>query len=118
MKFRRGKINKDEAVRLLKEGKGTDEIGKILGVTGQAVRQFRRKAIEHGMLEGNVKRGKSSLRDNGDITLENLSDIIIDALEARKKLPAVEAELEKYKNGYQNACEALYTERREYGYIH
>lgn len=127
LRKRAGKPDPEIVLKMFKEGKQPMEVaaefrGQGYKYSHQAASNRRTDFEERGLLDPKLrkkaKRGKSQKianrePDNGDLTLENLGDIMIEALEARKKLPVVEAELVKTQKGLHNALRMLEVEQKE-----
>ena len=118
---RKAIVNKDTILSMLKEGETTQHIAEKFNVSRQAIDLYRRDFIKRGLLpnqravrtkktpnEANTPKqniispGKSP-RSKVVVSLDEQIDLIISAFHALKRLPQLEAEVETYKRGYENA---------------
>lgn len=72
------KVRRSQMIKLSGEGKGVKEIGKLLGCSGQAVREAIRAFESRGVksLEKQSNRPKSAKKEIGEKDLEKLKELI------------------------------------------
>ncbi|MBI2288499.1 MAG: helix-turn-helix domain-containing protein [Chloroflexi bacterium] len=113
---RKATVDKDVVLRMLREGESTYAVAKHFGVSRQAVDLHRKEFIQGGLLVDKRAPRKTLNSPMGDITevknypaisLDRLVDLVIEAFNSLKKVPALEAELEKYRRSYQKANERI-----------
>lgn len=92
------------------EGKSQTEIGNVFGVTRQRISQVQSQLRLSGELGASTKapgRPKGTkttkVKDNGQPTWEQVKEFVITAIEKANRVPELEAELKRYKLGYENA---------------
>ena len=110
---RKATVDKDVVLRMLQEGKTTQQVADQFEVSRQAIDLHRREFINRGLLEdqrafrkARADRATVFPYRNG-ISLEQLIDLVIAAFSALKQLPELEADLEKYRRDYQSAIQEI-----------
>ncbi len=113
---RKAIVDKDMALRMLREGKSTDTVAKHFGVSRQAIDLHRKEFVRRGLLVNKRAPRKTAASKKGDgtkvnghipIALDRLIDLVIEAFSSLKKVPELEAELEKYKRNCLKAAEQI-----------
>ena len=110
---RKAIVDKDKILSMLQEGKTTQSIAEIFGVSRQAIDLYRRDFISRGLLHSQrAVRTKRADRKVGEITykigtLDEQIELMITAFSALKRLPALEKEMEMYKRKYENATREI-----------
>lgn len=113
---RKATVNRDVALQMLREGKSTHAVAKHFGVSRQAIDLHRREFVQGGLLVDKRAPGKTAASKKGAetkvegysaISLDQLIDLVLEAFNSLKKVPELEAELEKYKRNYQKAAEQV-----------
>ena len=80
------------------QGKTYEQIGKVFGVSRERIRQLIGGT-------GNSSIVSSSNGGHKVPTFDQVMQFVIEAVAAKQREPALKAELEKYKRGYQNMKE-------------
>ena len=110
---RKAVVDRDLILTWLREGKTTQHIAEQFGVSRQAVDLHRRDFISRGLLpDQRAVREKRAPKETvppkrSTISLNEQIDLTIEAFGALKRLPELEAELEKYKHDYENALKEI-----------
>ena len=114
---RKATIDVDRAMQMLREGESTQAVAEHFGVSRQAIDLHRRKFIESGQL-ADRRAPRTTAPSSGGynagikaappaVPLDGLIELVIQAFDSLKKLPNLEAELEKYKQDYARAAERI-----------
>jgi len=117
---RKATVDRDTALQMLRAGNSTGAVARHFGVSRQAIDLHRREFIKEGLLTdrrapretaareepartgaGNAASGE---RGRADIPLDRLIDLVIEAFDSLKKVPELEAELEKCRRQHQQAA--------------
>ena len=110
---RKATIDKELVLQMLREGKTTQHIADQFGVSRQAVDLHRRDFINRGLLPDQragrqTRVVKEAVPANRGIpSLDQLVDLVIEAFSALKRLPQLEADLEKYQRDYETAVQEI-----------
>ena len=110
---RKAIVDKDRILTMLQEGKTTQFIAEMFGVSRQAIDLHRRNFINQGLLRDQraerIKRTNKigETREYPIGSLDDQIELIISAFSALKHLPEVEKELELYKRKYENATKEI-----------
>jgi len=129
---RKATVDVDKVMQMLREGQSTQSVADFFGVSRQAIDLHRRKFIQSGQLvERRAPRRTVTAQESGEtgikgspasspaksaetgtkgsptVSLDRLIELSIEAFESLKKVPKLEAELEKYKRDYQRAAEQI-----------
>ena len=127
---RKATVDVDKVMQMLREGQSTQAVADYFGVSRQAIDLHRRKFIQVGQLvnrraprtmvvsrEGIGAEVKASavpqqgvgakVEAPPAVSLDRLIELVIEAFDSLKKLPKLEAELEKYKHDYRKAAEQI-----------
>lgn len=113
---RKATVDKDTALLMLREGKSTHTVAQHFGVSRQAIDLHRRGFIHDGLLVDkraprktvtSEKAAETRVKGDTAISLDRLIDLVIEAFNSLKRLPELEAELEKYQRNYQKAAEQI-----------
>lgn len=107
---RKAVVDKDIVLKMLREGSTTQHVADQFGVSRQAIDIYRREFINSGLL-GNQRAARTkriitketARPERKIISLEQQIDLVIEAFSALKRLPVLEAELEKCKRDYEHA---------------
>jgi len=111
---RKAIVDKDRILSMLSEGKTTQAIAEIFGVSRQAIDLHRKDFIRQGLLHDQraARATKRTGKKVGRIThrmgsLDEQIELIIAAFGALKRLPELEKELETYKRKYEDATREI-----------
>lgn len=128
---RKATVDKEMTLQMLREGKSTHIVAEHFGVSRQAIDLYRKEFIQRGLLvdrrsprqmttfqkgEETKPEGYSAVAPDHearteshatDLPLDQLIDLVITAFNSLKRIPELEAELEKYKRNYQKAAEQI-----------
>ncbi len=110
---RKAIVDKDKILSMLQEGKTTQSIAEMFGVSRQAIDLHRRDFISRGLLhDQRAARTKRAEKKAGRIahridSLDEQIELIIAAFSALKRLTELEKELETYKRKYENATKEI-----------
>ncbi len=123
---RKAIVDRDTILNMLREGKTTQNIAEKFGVSRQAIDLHRRDFINQGLLpnqravrtkrvtEESVPPQRKPVPpkepvppERNIISLDEQIDLIINAFNALKRLPELEAELESYKRKYENSVQEI-----------
>ena len=110
---RKATVDKELVLQMLREGKTTQSIADQFGVSRQAVDLHRRDFITRGLLpDRRAGRQTSTVKEavppNRNIpSLDQLVDLVIEAFGALKRLPQLEADLEKHQRDYETAVQEI-----------
>lgn len=123
---RKAVVDRDTILNMLREGKTTQNIAEKFGVSRQAIDLHRRDFINQGLLPNQraarIKRVTEESvppkrkpvppkepvpPERNIISLDKQIDLIINAFNALKRLPQLEAELETYKRKYENSVQEI-----------
>ena len=122
---RRAVVNKDIVLSMLREGETTQSIADKFNVSRQAIDLYRRDFIEKGLLPNqravrarkateevmppkqNLISPRQSTTSKDIVSLDGQIDLIINALNALKRLPQLEKEIETCKQEYENAIQEI-----------
>ena len=110
---RKAIVDRDLVLNWLREGKTTQYIAEQYDVSRQAIDLHRRDFISRGLLpDQRAAREKRAAKETVPpkqiiASLDQQIELIIEALGALKRLPELEAELEKYKRDYENALQEI-----------
>jgi len=100
------KVDIEKALGLLQAGNTTQEVANNFNVSRQAVEIHRSRFIKQGLLQPG-RGGRRTKQSPIHLTLEQGIDIMTDAFRKARDYPELEAELEKYKRGYNNLLETM-----------
>lgn len=117
---RKAIVDRDTVLQLLKEGKTSQYIADQFGVSRQAIDLHRKEFVRIGLLQGasaplpvgiitppaattisEPSKPEQNIKPK-DITLDQMIELIIQAFSALKRIPELEAEVEKYRRDHQN----------------
>ena len=110
---RKATVDKDLVLQMLREGKTTQYIADHFGVSRQAVDLHRRDFITKGLLPDQragkqTKTAKEDVPPNRNIpSLDQQIELIIEAFSALRRIPKLEADIEKYKRAYEGAVHEI-----------
>jgi transposase-like protein len=113
---RKATVDVAKVLQMLREGGSTQAVAEHFGVSRQAIDLRRRKFIETGQLVDkraprkvvfSSEGDKPEAKDYSSVSLDQLIDLAIEAFDGLKKIPKLEAELERYKQDYQKAAERI-----------
>jgi hypothetical protein len=113
---RKATVDRDMALEMLRKGESTHSVAEHFGVSRQAIDLHRREFIKRGLLSDERAFRKTVAREKIDedrvtgrtaISLDQLIDLVIEAFNSLRRLPELEAELEKYRYNYQKASEHI-----------
>ena len=110
---RKAIVDKDKILSLLQEGKTTQSIAEMFGVSRQAIDLHRRDFISRGLLnDQRAARIKRVEKEPEEIahrigSLDEQIELIIAAFSALKRLPELEKELETYKRKCESATKEI-----------
>ena len=113
---RKATVDIEKVIQMLREGQSTQAVAEYFGVSRQAIDLHRRKFIQSGQLVDRRAPRKTAALPEADkaivkgapaVSLDQLIELVIEAFDSLKKLPKLEAELEKYKGDYQKAAEQI-----------
>lgn len=90
-----GKVNKGEALEMLRNGTTQTEVANHFGVTRQAITPLVRELESNDIAVVKHTAGRKPSSDVKSYTFEDMIDINIKALEALSKVPALEKEIER-----------------------
>ena len=116
-------VDRNTVLKLLKEGKTSQFIATQFGVSRQAIDLHRKEFIRTGLLPG---AGTTPLPaatpkttapavaakpvidpTSKDISFDQMIDLFIKAFAALKRIPGLEAELEKYRNEHEDLLKQI-----------
>ena len=109
---RKATVDVDKVMQMLREGQSTQAVAEYFGVSRQAIDLHRHKFIQSGQLvdkraprkaEASPEATEIKVKSAPAASLDGLIELIIEAFDSLKKLPKLEAELEKYKRDFQKA---------------
>lgn len=114
---RKATVDVDKVIQMLQDGQTTQVVAEYFGVSRQAIDLHRRKFIQSGQLVDRrapriavASAGYDAAKVEAAppaVSLDRLIELVIEAFDSLKKLPKLEAELEKYKQDYQKAAERI-----------
>ena len=110
---RKAIVDRDLVLNWLKERKTTQYIAEQYGVSRQAIDLHRRDFISRGLLpDQRAAREKGAAKETvppkqSIVSLDQQIELIIEAFGALKRLPELEAELEKNKRDYETALQEI-----------
>ena len=121
-------VDRDTVLQMLRDGQTTQRVADFFGVSRQAVDLHRKDFIARGLItDRRAIRSRASVlaptregtpaqmitpeapsmpspSELAALPLDQIIDIAIQAFAALKKLPEVEAELDRYRQSYQTAA--------------
>ena len=107
--MRTPKVNKEEVKNQLLKGISPEAIAKYQGCARQYIsdikRQYERKGVVFPTTRPGRKPQKVEAKPLIDTTMEDQVELTIQAFEALKRQPELEAERDKYRRGYENLKE-------------
>jgi hypothetical protein len=130
---RKAVVDKNVVLKLLKEGKSSQTIASQFGVSRQAIDLYRKEFVRTGILPGangplplppadnppvtaalSVQSGPPvtyqpvpPLPSPAEISLDQMIELLIKSLDALRRLPELEAEVQKYRTDYDNLSKQL-----------
>ena len=116
---RKATVDAEMVARMLRDGQSTQVVAEHFGVSRQAIDLHRRKFIKSGQLEdrraprvaaassGYDASKPARIESAPSVPLDRLIELVIEAFDSLKKVPGLEAELEKYRRDYQKAAERI-----------
>ena len=123
---RKAIVDRNTVLQLLKEGKTSQAIGIQFGVSRQAIDLYRKEFFRTGLLQPSTvtpplpvtspapKITTEALTKPGslpvttrEVSLDQMIDLMIKAFAAMKRLPELEAEVEKYRREYGNLSQKI-----------
>jgi len=123
---RKAIVDRDTILNMLREGRTTQNVAEKFGVSRQAIDLHRRDFINQGLLPNQravrtQRIGRESVLprhkpvppkepappQSNIISLDEQIDLIINAFNALKRVPELEAELETYKRKYENSIQEI-----------
>jgi hypothetical protein len=119
---RKAIVDRNTVLQLLKEGKTSQSIASQFGVSRQAIDLHRKEFIRTGLLQGStslptikqlpvtatpVSSSPASTLPPQDTSLDQMIELVIKAFSALKRVPKLEAEVEKYRHDYDNLFKQL-----------
>ena len=113
---RKATIDVDMARQMLRDGQSTQSVAEHFGVSRQAIDLHRRKFIQSGQLVDRraprttaapVESNTTEIKGSPPVSLDKLIELVIEAFDSLRRVPKMEAELEKYKRDYQKASEQI-----------
>ena len=113
---RKAVVDTNIVLQMLQEGKTTREVAENFNVSRQAIDLHRKRFIKEGLLqEKRAKRIKDTIESQKPTSgiarpkysLEELIDLVLEAFTALKRIPDLEADLEKYKNDNEKAMREI-----------
>ena len=105
-------VDTNLVLQMLQEGRSTREVADHYSVSRQAIDLHRKRFISQGILqEKRAGRVQKPVNKPHPLTqgysLEELIDLVLEAFTALKRMPALEADLERYKNDYETALREI-----------
>jgi DNA-binding transcriptional MocR family regulator len=119
---RKAIVERNTVLQLLKEGKTSQSIASQFGVSRQAIDLYRKEFVSRGLLEGKTRqrRIKKSTSEAApqpalkpeanslqDIPLAQMIDVLIKVSSSLKRIPELEAEVEKYHHAYEELLQEI-----------
>jgi hypothetical protein len=123
---RKATVDVEKVMQMLREGQSTQAVAEHFGVSRQAIDLHRHKFIRNGQLEDRraprvaapsaiynaapVRKTEPLAENNSrpdSVSLDKLIELVIQAFDSLKKVPKLEADLERYKQDYQKAAEKI-----------
>jgi hypothetical protein len=123
---RKAIVDRNTVLQLLKEGKTSQAIGIQFGVSRQAIDLYRKEFFRTGLLQPStvtpplpatspaqqitteaLTKPVSLPVTTREVSLDRMIDLMIKALDAMKRLPELEAEVEKYRREYSNLLQKI-----------
>jgi len=110
---RKAIVDRNIVLQLLKEGKTSQSIASQFGVSRQAIDLHRKEFTRTGLLPGakapkTVKTALETPIDKPaaiatpqDVSLDQMIELLIKAFSALKRIPELEAEVEKYRRDHE-----------------
>jgi len=113
---RKAIVDRNIALQLLKEGKTSQTIATQFGVSRQAIDLYRKEFIRSSLLQEShaplpvaitpasdihVDPKPASKIQPHEVSLDQMIDLIIKAFDALKRIPELEAQVEKYRRDYE-----------------
>ena len=116
-------VDRNTVLQLLKEGKTSQTIATQFGVSRQAIDLHRKEFIRTGLLPAAgtaplpvtvpqtitqaVSAKPASAITPKDISLDRMIDLFIKAFDALKRIPELEAEVERYRNEHDDLLKQI-----------
>ncbi len=110
---RKAIVDRNIVLQLLKEGETSQSIASQFGVSRQAIDLHRKEFTRTGLLPGTkapktVKTAREKPIDKPaaiatpqDVSLDQMIELLIKAFSALKRIPELEAEVEKYRRDHE-----------------
>ncbi|MDD5135440.1 MAG: hypothetical protein PHP01_08530 [Phycisphaerae bacterium] len=116
---RKAIVDRNIVLQSLKDGKTSQYIATQFGVSRQAIDLYRKEFLRAGLLSG-VKARRTSktsqaisidkpqtITASQDISLDQMIELLIKAFSALKRIPELEAEVEKYHHDYEKILQQV-----------
>jgi hypothetical protein len=119
---RKAIVERNTVLQLLKEGKTSQSIATRFGVSRQAIDLYRKEFVRQGLLPDTrirhvVKNHASEVPPQSpvkpaatspqDIPLAQIIDLLVKASSALKRIPELEAEVERYRHAYEGLLQEI-----------
>ena len=120
---RKATVDRDVVLQMLREGKTSQTIADLFGVSRQAIDLYRKQFTQSGLLTAQqtpkpvtplpslvppVRQSPTIRQTTGPApSLDQMVDLIIEAFDARRRIPELEAELAQAKKQYQEALQEI-----------
>jgi hypothetical protein len=120
---RKATVNREVVLQMLREGKTSQIIADQFGVSRQAIDLYRKQFTTAGLLTGQQParpfsplpgietqvRQAPPVRQPVGYTpsLDQMVDLIIEAFDAKRRIPEIQAEMEQYKRRYEEALKEV-----------
>ena len=108
-------VDIDLVLQMLQEGRSTRDVADHFSVSRQAIDLHRKRFISQGLLQQKragrapktINKPPKPLSLTKGYSLEELIDLVLEAFTALKRMPALEADLERYKHDYETALSEI-----------
>ena len=120
---RKATVDRNVVLQMLKEGKTSQVIADQFGVSRQAIDLYRKQFSRDGTLTvqqaprqvAPLPAGETPVRQPSPVrqptgpqpSLDQMVDLIIDAFDAKRRIPELEAELAQARKQYQEALQEI-----------
>ncbi len=119
---RKAIVDRNTVLQLLKEGQTSQSIAAQFNVSRQAIDLHRKEFIRTGLLPGTaiplpatklqtiastISSKPTPAVSPKDISLDQMIDLFIKAFDALKRIPELEAEVERYRRDYEGLVKQI-----------
>ncbi len=119
---RKATVDRDVVLQMLREGKTSQAIADLFGVSRQAIDLYRKQFTRSGLLtvqqtprvvtplplgEPPIRQPPVRQATGPTPSLDQMVDLIIEAFDAKRRIPELEAELAQAKKQYQEALQEI-----------